>query len=159
MRFLSLAVVLATVSTAAAQDKTIAQPITLTGCVAAGTKANTYLLTHVRTSVTPVPVGTAGSSSASAAAPFYWLDSPAKLKGHAGHRVEVVGLLGEDIDQTTSEIKDGKLTVKTEGARKVEVPVGTSGAAAAVPVSGALKRESYTVKVKSARVLDDSCPQ
>ena len=157
MKFLSLALALAAVSTVAAQDKTTPQPITLTGCVAAGTKANTYMLTQVVTSVTPVPVGTSGSTSASTAAPFYWLDSPGKLKGHAGHRVEVVGMLDDDIDKTTSEIKDGKVVVKTEGARKVEVPVGTSGAVpAAMPE---LKRESYKVKVKSVRMLDGSCPQ
>ena len=157
MKRLSLALALAAVSTVAAQDKTTPQPITLTGCVAAGTKANTYLLTNVTTSVTPVPVGTSGNTSSNTAAPFYWLDSPGKLKGHAGHRVEVVGMLDDDIDKTTSEIKDGKVVVKTEGARKVEVPVGTSGTvAAAMP---ALKQESYKVKVKSVRMLDGNCPQ
>jgi hypothetical protein len=107
-------------------------------------------------SVTPVPVGTSGSS-AGTAAPFYWLDSPGKLKGHAGHRVEVIGMLDDDIDKTTSEIKDGKVTVKTEGARKVEVPVGTSGGAAAVAIAADGKRESYKVKVTSVRMLEESC--
>ena len=160
MKFLSLALTLAAVTTVGAQDKTIPQPITLTGCVTAGEKANTYMLTHVSTSVTPLPVGTSGTTAAGMAAPFYWLDSAGKLKGHAGHRVEVIGMLDDDIDKTTSERKGGKVVVKTEGGRRVEVPESTSSAAAAgAPISGETKRLSYKVKVKSVRMLGGGCPQ
>jgi len=126
-------------------DKIVPEPITLTGCVAAGTESNTYMLSNVMRSDKP------GGSDAGT---FYWLDSPGKLKAHVGHQVEVLGRLDDDVDKTKTKAKDGKVEVKSDN-KKVEVPAGTAAAEAA-GTSGS-KRASYKVKVQSVKMLSGSC--
>lgn len=159
MGYLSLALAIAVVSTVGGQerDKTIPQPIALTGCVAAGMKANTYILTHVASSVKPVPLETSGTADSNAE-PFYWLDSPRKLEEHVGYGVEVIGMLDDDIDKTEVEVKDGKVLLKTERTKTVELKEGTRAAAAAVMVAPKdTKRLSYKVKVTSVRRIGAVC--
>ncbi len=160
MRYLSLCMLLAAATTASAQtpspkggDKIVPEPITLTGCVAAGEKDNTYMLSNVVRVDKPVPVGTSGRAGPAA---FYWLDSPGKLKGHVGHQVQIVGMLDDDVDKTEVTLKEGRVEVKTEGAKKIEVPEGTAAAAAAAG-AGTSKRLSYKVKVRSVTMLEGSC--
>lgn len=154
MRNLSFAIVVAAVASVAASasqdvpDKVNKQPVTLTGCVAAGEKANTYVLTNVTSSA--AVVGTSGST----AMPVYWLDSPDKLKGHVGHRVEVVGTLDDDVDKTKVKEKDGSVEMKADG-KEVKVPEGSS-AAARLPAEGS-KGPGYKVKVKSVKGVEGSC--
>jgi hypothetical protein len=157
MKYLSLCVLLVGATTVSAQtpspkggDKVIAEPITLTGCVAAGTEANTYMLSNVGR--TDKPIGTSGSTEA---APFYWLDSPSKLKGHVGHQVEVTGWLDDDVDKSKVKMKDGKVEISSEGGQKVEVPAGTTAAVAAG--TPGTKRLNYKVKVQSVKMTSESC--
>jgi hypothetical protein len=158
MKYLSLCVLLAGATAASAQtpspkggDKVIAEPITLSGCVAAGTEANTYMLSNVTRADNKV-VGTTGSGEAP---PFYWLDSPSKLKGHVGHQVQVIGWLDDDVDKSKVKEKDGKVEIKSEGGQKVEVAAGTTaGAAAGTPGT---KRLNYKVKVKDVKMTSESC--
>jgi hypothetical protein len=157
MKYLSLCVLLVGATTVSAQtpspkggDKVIAEPITLTGCVAAGTEANTYMLSNVVR--TDKAVGTTGTGDAP---PLYWFDSPAKLKPHVGHQVEISGWLDDDVDKTKVKAKDGKVEIKAEGGRKVEVPAGTT-AAAAMGTAGT-KRLNYKVKVQSVKMTSESC--
>ena len=161
MKHLSLCVLLAaaTATAASAQtpspkggDKVMAEPITLAGCVAAGTEANTYMLSNV--SRVDKPIGTSGSNEAP---PFYWLDSPSKMKGHVGHQVHVTGWLDDDVDKSKVKEKDGKVEIKSEGGQKVEVPVGTTAAAAAG--TPGTKRLNYKVKVKDVKMVAESCPK
>ena len=155
MRYLSLCVVIAGATVVSAQtpspkggDKIVPEPITLTGCVAAGTEANTYMLSNVARSDKP------GSNDSTA---FYWLDSPSKLKDHVGHKVEIKGRLDDDVDKTKTTAKDGKVEVKGEGGRKVEVPAGTNAAAAAG--TAGTKRTNYKVKVQSVSHVSPTCAQ
>jgi hypothetical protein len=155
MKYLSLCFALAAATAVSAQtpspkggDKIVPEPITLTGCVAAGTEANTYMLSNVVRSDKP------GSNDSSA---FYWLDSPSKLKAHVGHKVEIVGRLDDDVDKTKVKEKDGKVEVKAEGGRKVEVPAGTTAAAAAG--AAGTKRINYKVKVQSVNHVSPTCAQ
>ena len=160
MRYLTLCLVMSTATVASAQtpspkggDKIVPEPITLTGCVAAGTENNTYMLSNVvRVDEAAKPVGTSGSTGAEA---FYWLDSPGKLKGHVGHQIQVIGMLDDDVDKTNVKAKDGKVEVTTEHTKKVVVPEGTAAAAAAGPAN--TQRLSYKVKVQSVRMLSESC--
>ncbi len=158
MRYLSFAIVVMAAATglsaqspapAAHQDKVAPQMMTLTGCVSAGEKPDTYLLTHVAASADPV-----GTSGRNAPEPFYWLDSPDKLKAHVGHKVVVTGMLDDDLDKTKIERKDGEVKVETERTKEVKTPAGSS-AAAALPESG--KQVSYKVKVKTVTMLASSC--
>lgn len=155
MKYLSLCFALAAATTVAAQtpspkggDKIVPEPITLTGCVAAGTESNTYMLSNVMRSDKP------GSNDTTA---FYWLDSPDKLKAHVGHKVEVKGRLDDDVDKTKVKEKDGKVEVKTEHTKKVEVPAGTPAAAAAG--TAGTKRINYKVKVQSVSHVSPTCVQ
>lgn len=162
MGYVSLALLITVAAAVEGQqgDKTIPQPIALTGCVAAGTKPNTYILTHVASSVKPVPIGTSGTAGTAGgtAEPFYWLDSPGKLKDHIGYGVEITGMLDDDIDKTEVEVKDGKVLLKTERTKTVELKEGTRAAAAAVVVAPKdAKRLSYKVKVRSVRRIGAVC--
>lgn len=159
MKYLSLCVLLAGATAASAQtpspkggDKVVAEPITLSGCVAAGTEANTYMLSNVTRA--DKAVGTTGSGEAP---PFYWLDSPGKLKPHVGHRVQVTGWLDDDVDKTRVKAKDGKVEMKSESGQKVEVPAGTTAAAAAG--TPGTKRVNYKVKVQSVKMVAAGCAQ
>lgn len=125
--------------------------VTLTGCVTAGEKPNTYLLTEL--AVGNKPVGTAG---AGVEPPIYWLDPPGKLKPHVGHKVAITGVYDADVDTTKVKEKDGKVEVGAErGSRKVEVPAGSAGANAVQPAQGA--RAGYKVKIKTLTMLAPSC--
>ena len=157
MKYLSLCFVLAAATTAAAQtpspkggDKVIREPITLTGCVAAGKEDNTYVLSNVLRA--DQPVGTSGSAEPNT---VYWFDPPSKLKSHVGQQVKVTGILDDDVDKTKVKEKDGKVELKAENGSKVEVPAGT--AAGAAMEAGSTKRLSYKVKVQSVKMVSASC--
>lgn len=55
------------------------------------------------------------------------------------------------------EAKDGKVELKAEGGKKVEVPAGTTAAAAAG--TPGTKRLTYKVKVKDVKMTSASCAQ
>ena len=160
MKYVSLSVclVFAAATTGAAQTpspkgdgKVVREPITLTGCVAAGKEHNTYVLSNVQRA--DKPVGTSGSVEPNT---IYWFDPPSKLKPHVGHQVQISGILDDDVDKTKVKEKDGKVELKKEnGAHKVEVPAGTTAGAAVE--AGSTKRTSYTVKVQSVKKLSGSC--
>src|SRR5690349_15096346 len=142
----------AAVATAQEKDTITPQPVTLTGCVAAGDKANTYMLSNV---VPSAPVGTSGSTAPAAGEmPIYWLDSPSKLKGHVGHKVLITGTLDNDVDKTKVKSEDGKVELKSDG-KKVEAQAGTA-AANAMPADG-MKHVTYKVKVTTVKMIESSC--
>jgi len=158
MKFLSLGVLfLGSTMAAGGQipapeggDKILREPLTLTGCVAAGTKAGTFLLTDVQRTDRP--------STATTETAVYWLNSPDKLKGHAGHQVEITGMLDDDVDESEVKTEDGKVELATErGSKTVEVVEGSPAGDAmkAVGTSGAVV--TYKVKVKSVKMLSADC--
>jgi len=161
MRLMSFGIVMLAMTVAAgaqvkpkkADDKIAKQPVTLTGCVTAGTAHNTYMLTDVQR--TDVAVGTSGAPDTAA---VYWLNQPDKFKSHVGHKVEIVGMLDDDVDKTKVKTKDGKVELKTERTKKVEVPEGSAAAASATAAApGEIKVPSFKVKVQSVRLLADTC--
>jgi hypothetical protein len=134
-------------------DKVLREPLTLTGCVTAGTKANTFLLSNVQRTDAPAVV--------SADTTVYWLTSPDKLKGHAGHQVEIEGILEDDVDKSAMKKgADGKVELTTEReSRKVEVAEDSAAGDAVKSVGTTGQVLSYKVKVKSIKMLSASCPQ
>jgi hypothetical protein len=158
MKYLSLGVlILGSTMAAGAQtpapeggDKILREPLTLTGCVTAGTKANTFLLTNVQRTDTP------GRPAIEPA--VYWLSSPAKLKGHAGHQVEIEGTLDDDVDKSEVKAEDGNVELSTERQSKtVEVREDTVAGDAMKAVATAGKIVTFKVKVKSVKMLSTIC--
>lgn len=144
-------------------DKIVPGPVTLTGCVAAGEKKNTYVLSNVhRTDVAARTTGGIPSASPtphtrySDANVVYWLDKPEKLKGHVGHSVQIEGILEEDVDKSKVTTDDGKTKVTTERTKSVEVPE-TSRAGMRASAGGEAKRLTYKVKVASVTMLAEAC--
>ena len=151
MKYLSLGVlVLASAAVVGAQqypapkadDKMAkdAKDLTVTGCIAAGTEPNTFILTAKAASTdaaapaaptTPPAGATAGASPVT-----YRLDSPEKVKAHLGHQVEVTGKLDE-----TKATDAKEATPAPEAA-----PAGTSG-----------KQPSLKLKVKEVKMLSGTC--
>ena len=153
MNYLSLCLLLATATTAAAQtpsgkgpDKIKRDPITLTGCVAAGQEKDTYMLSNVQR-----PDKAPGTADPNV---VYWLSSPDKLKAHVGHQIQVTGKLDDDVKSTKVKEKDGKVELKN-GSKKVEVAEGTTAGNAAGPAG--VKRTTYKVEVQSVKMLSATC--
>lgn len=127
------------------------QPVTLTGCVAAGTRQDTFLLTGVeRTDAATAPVGTVTDATV-----CYWLDPASKLAPHVGRKVEVTGTLEIDDDATTVKRTAGCVEVETEHSKKVAVKEGTPAASAVL--AGTPTRKTYNVKVKDVKRLAPNC--
>jgi len=153
MKYLSLGIlVLVSAATVGAQqypapkadDKVApkdAKDLTVTGCVAAGTEPNTFILTTKAASADAAAPAAPTTPPADAAAPAsmvtYRLDSPEKVKAHLGHQVEVTGRL------------DDKKAADTTGAAPAPdatQPAGTSG-----------KQPSLKLNVKAVKMLSASC--
>ena len=159
MKYLSLGVlILGSTMAAGAQtpsadggDKVVREPLTLTGCVTVGTKANTFLLTNVQRTDRPAPDAVESA--------VYWLNSPDKLKGHAGHQVEIAGMLDGDVDRSKVQMTgDGKVELATErGSKKVEVVEGSPAGEAMKAVGTTGEVVTYKVKVKSVKMLSAGC--
>lgn len=123
--------------------------ITLTGCVNAGTEKNTYVLNNVVRSDAPP-----GAISPTA---VYWLDSPDKLKGHVGHKVEIDGMLDSDIDKTKVKDKGDKVSMTRERTKTVSVPADSPAAPDVKALGTDAKHPGYKVKVKSVKMIAAGC--
>lgn len=144
---------------AAAKDH---RPITITACVAAGARNNTFLLRNLRLVQGTPPAGVSADRL------YLRLDSTKGLKGHVGHQVNVSGIADfGDIDKGTVEITNGPIDtvevvglnserrtinaqVKPDDATAAGAPVGTSGTTK-VAVS------TYKLKVESVQMASASC--
>jgi cytoskeletal protein RodZ len=148
MKYMSLGVlVLVSAAAVGAQapapksdDKVAKDSMTVTGCVGAGTEANTFILTKARSAAAAAAAAptTPPAEAATAADPvIYRLDSPEKVKAHLGHQVEVTGTLDET---TATDAKEA--TPSTDAAKTA----GTSG-----------KQPSLKLKVKEVKMLSATC--
>jgi len=149
MKYLSLGIlVLVSAATVGAQqypapkadDKVAkdAKDVTVTGCVAAGTEPNTFILTtKAADAAAPAPTTPPAEGAAAASTVTYRLDSPEKVKAHLGHQVEVTGRL----DDTKGTAKEA-----TPPAPDATQPAGTSG-----------KQPSLKLNVKAVKMLSASC--
>lgn len=125
-------------------------PLTLTGCVIAGEARDSFLVTNV----------TVSGTTAAPANAFYRLDNTKKLRGHVGHRVEIMGeadLADHDKGEVKTKVKDGKVETQITSERqtvKVESPVwgGTVG-------SMKMKSDisTYGFEVKSVKRVEGNC--
>jgi hypothetical protein len=126
-------------------------PVKFSGCVTPGTEQGSFLLTNVKR--------TDGAADTNT---IYWLDSARKLDGHAGHQVEVTGII--------SDVSDGKVKTKTDPKKdtdKIEVKKGGESVTANVPAQpvGTTAKKTTTdeprallkLKVKSLKMLSSSC--
>ena len=131
-------------------------PVTITGCVHAGTEPDTYVLLNVD-EVTDGHAAPAGA--------VYWLSSTRGLKNHVGHKVEVRGTYSLDRDfgksatvKFRSEAATGAQRVALmQGARRKEVKgelraVGTTGV---MPTE--VKGPYRKLEVRSIKMIEASC--
>jgi len=150
MKYLSLGIlVLVSAATVGAQqypapkadDKVAkdAKDLTVTGCVAAGTEPNTFILTAKAADAAAPAAPTTPPADAAAAASTvtYRLDSPEKVKAHLGHQVEVTGRLDD---------KKGADAKEATPAPDATQPAGTSG-----------KQPSLKLNVKAVKMLSATC--
>jgi hypothetical protein len=154
MKYLSLGIlVLVSAATVGAQqypapkadDKMAKDPkdLTVTGCIAAGTEPNSFILTTKAAgsdAAAPAPAPTtppADAAAATASTVVYRLDSPEKVKAHLGHQVEVTGKLDD------TKMTDAKEAAPAPDAAQT---AGTSG-----------KKPTLKLKVKDVKMLSASC--
>lgn len=140
--------------------------VTLVGCVIKGDGG--YVLSNADgwDSVSPgTSSSTVTSASNVAGRTFYWLKDDDDLEKHAGHKVEVVGKLDNEIDQGKIKVEreDGmaKIEFKADGESKVTIKAPE--ALTSVGTSGKSDREKTTrvairkIDVKSVKVLASTC--
>jgi hypothetical protein len=150
--------------------------LTLTGCVA-NSDSDSFVLTHVQKVApdgTPIPnapaLGATGMEGGSGEV-IYWLskDSVKKMRGLAGHQVEVTGMV-TDVSMGTVKIRqepgkegrDNKVEVEARGkdaSAKTERPVEPGPA----PAPGMKVKEkktlpTYRIQVDTVRDIAATCP-
>lgn len=107
--------------------------VVIEGCVAAGQKANTYVMATIK-EVEAVPVERMRKR-------IYWLNDTKHIKDHVGHQVRIMGRV-TDLERSEIEIDlgagpnggavakiegPGGKEVKTTAAKAGVAPVGTAG--------------------------------
>jgi len=138
---------------AAARDDV---PVTITGCVHAGTDDDSFVLTDV------VDLN---ESTHAPATNVYWLSTTKGLKQHVGQKVEVTGTYSPSRDAgKTARIKietdddDGATTLAIEnGMKKAETSepgaVGTSGVIGETTIEKPYRR----LEVRNIKMIAESC--
>ena len=96
--------------------------IAIEGCVAAGEKADTFVIGAVK-EIPGAPVQTGQRR-------FYWLDSTKHLRGHVGHYVQISGRI-KDLERSEMEIElgageNGGAVATIEGPGQADVKVAPS---------------------------------
>jgi hypothetical protein len=124
-------------------------PLTLSGCVVAGEKSDSYLLTNV------VIDGTTLAPTRA----FYRFDTTKGLKDHVGRRVEVSGKADlEDPDEGTVRVRtdEGKTTTEVTSERKtVVVEEAWFGSEGAKKLDAEIV--TYKFKVDAVKPLAGNC--
>ena len=140
--------------------------VTLVGCVIKGDGG--YVLSNAD-GWDPVSPGTSSSTVTSASnvagRTFYWLKDDDDLEKHAGHKVEVVGKLDNEIDQAKIKVEreDGMTRIEFKADGESKVTIKAPEALTSVGTSGKSDREKTTrvairkIDVKSVKVLASTC--
>jgi hypothetical protein len=150
--------------------------VTITGCVA-GSDSDSFVLTHVQklspdgAPIANGPVFGANGMESGPGEVIYWLshDSVKKMRGHVGHRVEVMG--------TVTDLSMGTVDVTKEPGKpgpdnKVEVAARGKEASAQTdrpvepgppPAPGTKIEEkktlpTYRVEVETVKMIATTCP-
>ena len=134
-------------------DKAVGErysPVTIRGCLLAGTRPDTFVLKNVTDSA-----GQAGDV-------IYWLSSTRGLKDHVGHTIEVTGpvvaVSAGEVEVKTDPAKSPDTTIEVK-ARGKEAKAKTDEAASG---SDTRTREERTmpvhrIKVRSVRMVAPTC--
>ena len=162
---------------AAEPDQTMkGNVLTLTGCVVAS-DSDSFVLSHVQKispDGAPIPNGQVLGAHGMEGGPeevIYWLskDSVKKMRGLAGHQVEVTGMV-TDVSMGTVKVRqepgkdgrDNKVEVEARGkdaSGKTERPVEPGPP---VPVGMKVKEKktlpAYRIQVDTVRDITASCP-
>ena len=133
--------------TAAAKDATVV----IEGCIAAGQKADTYVLATVR-EVEAVPVAHLRKR-------IYWLDSTKGLEDQVGHQVRITGRV-QDLERADIEIEAGAgpnggavATIEGPGSAEVDVAAAKIAVGAASGTAATDKDVPTTlIKIKVSQV-------
>jgi hypothetical protein len=135
------------------------RPVTIAGCVVAGTKPDTFLIKDANLVMGAAPAGAEDEL-------YLRLDSSKALKPYIGQLVHVMGIADfGDIDKGTREVVargDGSISVKvTSERRAVTGEVGRPGklATPAVGTGGETDVRTYKLDVQSVRMTAVSCPK
>jgi hypothetical protein len=98
--------------------------VTLQGCVVAGERKDTFVLTNVREwPVSNTDMGKHGKR-------MYWIEKTDKMKGHLGQTIQLTGKITA-VERSEMEFKDGGFKVEIEGpGRDVVTPAGNAGVSA-----------------------------
>ena len=142
------------------------QPVTIRGCVVAGTEPDTFMLMHVAEVVPgqareqPVPADAQGRDV------FYWLNTTKGLKKEIGQRVEVQGTIDP------ANPKEGTTKITEDPSKRLDTTNKASSGARSVKAktdslpttTGAVKtseketdRVVYRLKVISVRSVEGNC--
>jgi len=125
-------------------------PVTITGCLLAGTKPDTFVLKDVT------------DSAGRAADVIYWLSSIRGLKDHVGHTIEVTGPVVSvsegEVAVTTDPSKSPNTTIEVD-ARGKEAKAKTTDPDAS-PSTRTKEHKAmpvHRIKVQSVRMLAMTC--
>ncbi len=159
------------------KDSVVGAKVKLTACVMTD-KENSFILTHVdeiygpkSSTSTPTPMAMSGMKDGGPNEVIYWLssDSVKKMRGHVGHRVEVMGQITEVTMGTIRTVEylqkpgadnDTKIEIDAQGKEsdaKTDRPVDT-GPLPTEKSDETQKLPVRRVKVKSIKVLSKTCP-
>jgi hypothetical protein len=132
--------------------------VMLQGCVSAGEKKDTWVLTNVR----EWPPAT--SDMGKYGKRYYWLDKLGKdLRQHGGHTIQLTGKIS-DVEKSELEIKKGEdpmgMTVEIEGPGK-DVVTSPANAGLSTPPAGHEGKEMpitlLKVKVDQIKMVAANC--
>lgn len=132
--------------------------VTLQGCVIAGQKKDTYLLSQVK----EWPTGL--SQMGKHGARMYWIDKRGdEMKAHLGHTIQLTGKI-TDVEKSEIELKPGEdgtgLLVEIEGpGRDVVTPAINAGVNPATsPNAHDIPITLLRLKVEELKMISSSCP-
>jgi hypothetical protein len=119
--------------------------ITVTGCLKAGTEANTFVLNNISTSgsATAGSTGSERNPTEMARADMSYIltaDRDVKLSDHVGHRIEVTGMLDD------------------KGKGHSSTSATSSSTSTSTQSSASDMSKQQRLKVSSVRMISQSCP-
>jgi hypothetical protein len=124
------------------------EPVTIRGCLLAGTRPDTFVLKDVT------------DSAGRAADVIYWLSSTRGLKDHVGHTVEVTG--------PVVSVSTGEVEVKTDPSKTPDTTIEVKARgkeAKATDADASLDTKTkeertlpvHRIKVRSVRMVAETC--
>jgi hypothetical protein len=128
-------------------------PVTITGCLLAGTRPDTFILKNVT------------DSAGRAADVIYWLSTTRGLKDHVGQTIEVTGpvvaVSEGELEVKTNPAKSPDTTIQVKARGKEAKAKTTDADAVAMSPDSKTKDERtmpvHRIKVRSVRMVAPTC--